>query len=72
MYHIVKRIVRTIKTVTWSIRWEGDAMGERTIEEQVSWPTGSTITEEEVIEIKKLPKKRNQKTNSIQDQGVKT
>ena len=69
MYRIVKRIVRTIKTVTWSIRWEGNAVGERTIEEQVSLPADSSIAEEEVLEIRKLPKKNNHKPNSIQDQG---
>ena len=69
MYRIVKRIVRTIKTVTWSIRWEGNAVGERAIEEQVSLPADSSIAEEEVLEIRKLPKKNNHKPNSIQDQG---
>ena len=69
MYRIVKRIVRTIRTVTWSIRWEGNTIEQRPIEEQVSLPAGSSITEEEVLEIKKLPKKTNYKSNSIQDQG---
>lgn len=67
MYRIVKRIVRKIKTVTWSIRWEGNTLGQAAIEEQVSLPAGSSITEEEVLEIKKLPKKSNHKPNSIQD-----
>jgi len=67
MYRIVKRIVRTIKTVTWSIRWDANAVGEQSIEEQVSLPADSSITEEEILEIKKLPKKANYKSNSIQD-----
>jgi hypothetical protein len=69
MYRIVKRIVRTIKTVTWSIRWEGNALGERAIEEQVSLPADSSITKEEVLEIRKLPKKSNHNPISIQDKG---
>jgi len=69
MYQIVKRIVRTIKTVTWSIRWEGNTVEHKTMEEQVSLPARSSIIEEEILEIKKLPKKSNNKSNSIQDQG---
>jgi len=67
MYRIVKRIVRKIKTVTWSIRWEGNALGQGAIEEQVNLPAGSSVTEEEILEIKKLPKKSSHKPNSIHD-----
>ena len=69
MYRIVKRIVRKIKTITWSIRWEGHTLGQRAIEERVSLPAGSSITEEEVLEIKKLPNPANYRSSSNQSQG---
>jgi hypothetical protein len=43
MYRIVKRIVRTITTVTWLVRWEGSHS-----DEQITLPASHSLTEEEV------------------------
>jgi hypothetical protein len=60
MYRIVKRIVRTITIITWSIRWEA---GQQVREEQVALPPITSETEEEVHEIIRLPKKTDQEFN---------
>ena len=60
MYRIIKRIVRTITIVTWSIRWEA---GEQVREEQVDFPPSTSETEEELHELIRLPKKTYQELN---------
>ena len=46
MYRIVKRIVRTITTVTWLVRREGSH-----VDEQITLPATHSLTEEEVSDI---------------------
>jgi hypothetical protein len=50
MYRIVKRIIRTITTVTWLVRWEGSHS-----EEQITLPASYSLMEEEVPDTIQLP-----------------
>ena len=49
MYRIVKRIVRTITTVTLLVRWD-DSARQETVEEQITLPASYSLTEEEVTQ----------------------
>jgi hypothetical protein len=70
MYRIVKRIVRTITTVTLLVRWEDSARHE-TVEEQITLPASYSRTEEEVTQTINTLKKAHQPSNSHVDQGEK-
>ena len=48
MYRIVKRIVRTVTTVTWMIRWD-DLAGQKSAEKQITPPKTEILTREEVV-----------------------
>lgn len=64
MYRIVKRIVRTVTTVTWLIRWD-DPAGQKTAEEQVTLPEMQTLTQEEVVHSINIPKKIAQQAKPV-------
>jgi hypothetical protein len=58
MYRIVKRIVHTITTVTWLVRWENDPVDGKAIEKEITFPASHSVTEEELsdtIDISKKP-----------------
>ena len=67
MYRIVKRIVRTITTVTLFVRWEDSARHE-TVEEQITLPASYSLTEEEGTDPKDISKKAHQSSNPNLDQ----
>ena len=71
MYRIVKRIVRTITTVTLLVRWE-DAGRQKTVEEQIVLPASYSLTEEEAPNPKKPLKKDRPLSNPTLDEGEKS
>jgi len=70
MYRIVKRIVRTITTVTLLVRWE-DSDRHETVEEQITLPASYSLTEEEVTHTVNTPKKAHQPSNPNLEEGEK-
>jgi hypothetical protein len=68
MYRIVKRIVHTITTVTLLVRWE-DSAGQETREEQITLPASDSLTEEELTDTINIPKKAQQISNPVLDEG---
>jgi len=67
MYRIIKRIVRTITTVTWSIHWEEDYPGRQAREEKDIVQTSYAVEQEEVLAKIKLPVEVDQKSDTIQN-----
>ena len=62
MYRIVKRIVRTITTVTLFVRWEDSARHE-TVEEQITLPASYSLAEEEVTQTINTLEKNHSSSN---------
>jgi hypothetical protein len=56
MYRIVKRIVHTVTTVTWLVRLEDPSDAGNAIEKEITFPASHSVTEEEVIDSKKISK----------------
>jgi hypothetical protein len=50
MYRIIKRIVRTVTTVTLLVRWEKDLLGHEAIEIPIILPASHSLMEEEVFD----------------------
>ena len=71
MYRIVKRIVRTITTVTLLVRWE-DVGRQKTVEEQIVLPASYSLTEEEASDPQKPLKKDRPLSNPTLDEGEKS
>jgi hypothetical protein len=71
MYRIVKRIVRTVTTVTLLVRWEKDSPGQEALEMPITLPASVSLTEEEVVERKNKSNKRK-KSKLILDKGEKS
>ena len=57
MYRIVKRIIRTVTTVTLLVRWEKDLPGQEAIELPITLPASHSLTEE-VVDRKNKPNQR--------------
>ena len=70
MYRIVKRIIRTVTTVTLLVRWEKDVPGQEAIEIPITLPASYSLTEEEVVERKNKSKQRK-KSKPILNNGSK-
>ena len=70
MYRIVKRIVRTITTVTLFVRWE-DAANQETVEEQIVLPVSHSLREEEVTDTNSNLENIHQLSNLTLDEGEK-
>jgi hypothetical protein len=66
MYRIVKRIVRTVTTVTLLVRWEKDSPGQDATEMPITLPASVSLTEEEVTE--QTNQKNAKSPNHIQKQ----
>ena len=71
MYRIVKRIVRTVTTVTLLVRWEKDSPSQEALEMPITLPASVSLTEEEVVERKNKSKKRK-KSKPILNIGDKS
>ncbi len=71
MYRIVKRIVHTVTTVTWLVRWEADSLDGKAVEKEITFPSSYSVTEEEVADIKNISKKAYQTFNPTLDEGEK-
>jgi hypothetical protein len=71
MYRIVKRIVHTITTVTWLVRWEDDSLEQKYAEKEITFPASVSVTEEEVTDTINHPKKTHQSSNPTLDKGEK-
>ena len=72
MYRIVKRIVHTITTVTWMVRWENGSAGEEPLEKQITFPATHSIVEAEVADKIDLKKEAHRLSNPILDEGEKS
>ena len=68
MYRIVKRIVRTVTTVTLLVRWEKGSPGEEALEEEITLPASVSLREEEVFD-KTNKRKKHRKSKSISNKG---
>lgn len=71
MYRIVKRIIRTVTTVTLLVRWEKDSSGQEALEMPITLPASVSLTEEEVTDRTNKAKK-HKKSKSISNQGEKS
>ena len=71
MYRIVKRIIRTVTTVTLLIRWEKDTLGQEALEMPITLPASVSLTEEEVVERKNRSNK-HKKSKPILNKGDKS
>ena len=58
MYRIIKRIVRTVTTVTLLVRWEKGSPGQETLEMPITLPANVSLMEEEVVDRTNQSKKR--------------
>jgi len=54
MYRIVKRIVHTVTTVTWLVRWEADSLDGKAVEKEITFPASVSVTEEQLPDTKTL------------------
>jgi hypothetical protein len=75
MYRIVKRIVHTITTVTWLVRWEVELSPDgEPVEREITFPPSYSLTEEEVSETRHVtqPKQPTEKSQPILDEGEKS
>lgn len=64
MYRIVKRIVHTITTVTWLVRLEDNAPGEKYVEKEITFPASVSVTEEVVTDPNSSLESEQQPSNS--------
>jgi len=69
MYRIVKRIVHTVTTVTWMVRWDQDSAGEEPVEQQITFPPTHSIVEENVADMD--AKSADLSSKPILDEGEK-
>jgi hypothetical protein len=69
MYRIVKRIVHTVTTVTWLVRWEDGSLDGKPIEKEITFPASYSVTEEEVPDTKNTPRKTDRSSKPILDEG---
>ena len=72
MYRIVKRIVHTVTTVTWMVRWEKGSAGEEPFEQEITFPATHSIVEEHVADKKDLTEEAHQSNKPIFDEGEKS
>jgi hypothetical protein len=72
MYRIVKRIVHTITTVTWLVRWEDASAAGNTVEKEITFPASHSVIEEEVTNTKNISKMIDQSSKPTLDQGEKS
>ena len=72
MYRIVKRIVHTVTTVTWLVRWEDGSLDGKAIEKEITFPASVSVTEEEVANAINISKKDHQSSNPNLDEGEKS
>lgn len=73
MYRIVKRIVRTVTTVTLLVRWEKDSLGQDGLEMPITLPANVSITEEEITDqTDKANKDKNSESISNTNKGEKS
>ena len=72
MYKIVKRIVHTITTVTWVIRWEKGSVGEDAVEKEIVLPASHSRTEEVITDPTSMPAEIHHLSDSISDEGEKS
>jgi hypothetical protein len=71
MYRIVKRIVHTVTTVTWMVRWEKGSTGEEPVEQEITFPATHSIIEEEVGGKTDVHREADQSSKPILDEGEK-
>ena len=72
MYRIIKRIVHTVTTVTWLVRWEDGSLHGKAIEKEITFPASASVTEEEVSDTKNISKEDRQLSNPNLDEGEKS
>jgi len=72
MYRIVKRIVHTVTTVTWMVRWESGSAGKESVEEQITFPATHSIVEEEVADKANIQEEAHQSSKPVLDKGEKS
>jgi hypothetical protein len=72
MYRIVKRIVHTITTVTWLVRWENSSAGQESVEEQITFPATYSLVEDEVADKANIHEGVDQSSKPISDEGEKS
>ena len=65
MYRIVKRIIRTVTTVTLLVRWEKGSPGESAREVPITLPASVSLMEEEVIGQTNTAKKRKKSKSAL-------
>jgi hypothetical protein len=70
MYRIVKRIVHTVTTVTWMVRWETGPSDEGPLEQQITFPATHSIVEETVADMD--TKTADLSSKPILDEGEKS
>lgn len=71
MYRIVKRIIRTVTTVTLLVRWEKGEPGQEALGEEITLPATRSLTEEEVVD-RKNKQDHRKKSKSISNKGEKS
>jgi hypothetical protein len=69
MYRIIKRIVRTVTTVTLFVRWEKGSPGQESLVEEITLPASYSLTEEDVPDKISKPKKAHQSSNPNKNEG---
>jgi hypothetical protein len=72
MYRIVKRIVHTVTTVTWMVRWETGSADEEPVEQQITFPATHSILEEAVADKTNINEKAHQSDKPVLDEGEKS
>jgi hypothetical protein len=74
MYRIIKRIVYTVTTVTWLVRWENGSSEENAAEKEITFPPSYSLTEEEISETNhaKQPKQSTENAQPILAKGEKS
>ena len=71
MYRIIKRIVHTVTTVTWLVRWENGSSEENAVEKEITFPPSYSLIEEEISETNHAtqPKPSTENAQPILDKG---
>jgi hypothetical protein len=74
MYRIIKRIVHTVTTVTWLVRWENGSSEKNATEQEITFPPSLSVTEEELSETNPAtqPRQSTENDQPILDQGEKS
>ena len=72
MYRIVKRIVHTVTTVTWLVRWEKGPALQESVEEQITFPATYSLVEEEIADKVDRQEEAHQSTKPVLDEGEKS